>query len=134
MENEILDGDIKVEYCSDEMENVFSDNCNEWETRSMSSASSHISNKRFKRSAPASTNSLNINALNRNEELHHNEVMNMLQEISQTTKQKSQTQPDSVDLFLQSIGQTIKQFPKASIARVKLQIMEIVSGMEMRLY
>lgn len=135
VEREILDistGEIKAEYCNDEMENVFADNCNEWETQSMSSASSHAA-KRIKKSASSSTYSMIIDALNHNQELHHNEIMNVLQDISQATKQRSQTQHDSVDLFLQSIGQTIKQFPKSNLARVKLKILQVVTDMEERI-
>lgn len=43
---------------------------------------------------------------------------------------KDKPQPDSVDLFMQSIAETIKQFPKNKISKVKMQILGVVNVME----
>lgn len=126
-------GEIKSEYSCFELESVDADDCNEWENQTMSSASSHTAKKRRRSASTSSFSMTQIDTINHNEELHHNEIMSTLQDISQNTQLKSQAQHDSVDLFLQSIGHTIKQFPKSNLAQVKLKILQVVTDIEERI-
>lgn len=101
------------------------------DSASLLSASSR-STKKAKTSGSSSEYSL-VESVEKEEPLQHKDTKVVLTDIM-IARNESKPQPaDSIDLFLQSIGHTIKQFPPRKISEVKLQIMEIVSDMEMAL-
>lgn len=69
-----------------------------------------------------------VETLNQNRELRHKQKMTVIQDLMHSSTAKPQ--PDSADLFMQSIAETIKQFPKHKISKVKMQILQVVSAME----
>lgn len=88
-------------------------------------SSSENEKKRKLNSTPAM-----IESLNDNREQRHKQKMEMIQKMLESSKP---TQPDGVDLFMQSIAASIKHFPKQQLAQVKLNILQIVTEMEAKI-
>lgn len=109
------------------MEDLFAE-LDDVETQSTSSASTHASKKAKKASSGSSFAVLET--INQNRDARHKEKMAVLQDLVKSSVDKQPTQPDSVDLFMQSIAETVKEFPKNKISMVKMKFLEIVSAVE----
>lgn len=89
--------------------------------------------KKSKKSGNSSSTMM-VESLNKDRELRHKDKMNALHSIITATKEKTPPKLDAVDHFLQSIGETIKNFPPRKLCEVKLKIMNVVSEMEMQIH
>lgn len=54
-------------------------------------------------------------------------------ELLEAIHNKKKSEPDDVDLFMQSISLTVKKFPPAQINEAKLGILKLVSDLELKL-